>query len=419
MPFIELLHSFDKTNFDLEDGAPSGGPINASNYGHQHTYTPQNEFKNSPEYSGVLETDGFSGNPAIPGTGFLDLENNGPTNVPVNGHQQSYTPQDTFESNPAGTFQQGVLWDSTTQTSPIGGFSGNPNVPGTGFLDLQNNAPINVPNNLHQQNYTPQDTFENSPAHDGLLDDAAFDGPDQLDIETDPKTFFPKTNGRNSTFVQNWGPNANEFIKSEQGSKTGGKLYPTPDPNSPFANRLPAVFDGDLDLENNDPAVVGISGGGKEGFQPKYTPKKGQGYITPGEQESDLVKVEPGGEVVDLGSLKITALDIESDKADSKEGDSGGPRRLVNQSKKSFQSGQYTVKRAGGLGVGSIAGMNGQGGGVITQTLHTYTPQNPYFEAGGLDLTPIGSAQNVNSVPFTPKNNIVESNEEQGYDATI
>ena len=63
--------------------------------------------------------------------------------------------------------------------------------------------------------------------------------------------------------------------------------------------------------------------------------------------------------------------------------------------------------------------MNGQGGGVITQTLHTYTPKNPYFEAGGLDLIPIGSPQSVNSVPFTPKNNIVESNEEQGYNATI
>ena len=72
-----------------------------------------------------------------------------------------------------------------------------------------------------------------------------------------------------------------------------------------------------------------------------------------------------------------------------------------------------------GLGIGNVAGMNGQGGGVITQTLHTYTPQNPYFEAGGLDVIPIGSSQNVNSVPFTPKNNIVESNEEKGYDATI
>jgi hypothetical protein len=350
MPFIELLHSFDKTNFDLEDGAPSGGPINASNYGHQHTYTPQNKFKDSPEgdkSTGLLKDEGFDG---IEG---LDLENNGPKNVPLYNHNQ---------------------------------------------------------------NYTPTDEFINSPAHNGLLDDAAFDGPDQLDIETDPKTFFPKTNGRNSTFVQNWGPNANEFVNSEQGSKTGGKLYPTTDPTLPT---LTDAFDGDLDLENNDPAIVGISGGGKKGFQPQYTPKKGQGYITPGEQESDLVKVEPGGEVKDLGSLKITALDIASDEAGTEQGGSGGPRRIVDQSKKSFNSGQYTVTRAGGLGVGSIAGMNGQGGGVITQTLHTYTPQNPYFEAGGLDLTPIGSAQNVNSVPFTPKNNIVESNEEKGYDATI
>jgi len=54
--------------------------------------------------------------------------------------------------------------------------------------------------------------------------------------------------------------------------------------------------------------------------------------------------------------------------------------------------------------------MKGQGGGVITQTLHTYTPQNPYFDAGGLDLPrpPIGSPQSVNQQPFTPKNNVQE-----------
>lgn len=104
MPFIELQHSFDKTNFDLENGAPSGGPINASNYGHQHTYTPQNKFKDSPEYSGVLETDGFSGNPAVPGTGFLDLENNGPNNEATYGHEQLYTPQNgqRYEDSPQG-----------------------------------------------------------------------------------------------------------------------------------------------------------------------------------------------------------------------------------------------------------------------------------------------------------------------------
>ena len=400
MPFIELQHSFDKTNFDLEDGAPSGGPINASNYGHQHTYTPQNKFKDSPEgdkSTGVLKDEGFDG---IEG---LDLENNGPKNVPLYNHNQNYTPINKFKDSPEGDKSTGVLKDE--------GFDG---IEG---LDLENNGPINVPLYNHNQNFTPTEDYINSPAHNGLLDDAAFDGPDQLDIETNPKTFFPKTNGKNSTFIQNWGPNANEFIQSEQGSRTGGKLYPTTDPT---IATLTDAFDGDLDLENNDPAVVGISGGGKKGFQPQYTPKNGQGYIVPGAPtKSDLVEIEPGGEVVDLGSLKVTALDIASDEAGVEQGASGGPRRIVNQSKKSFDSGQYTVIRAGGLGVGSIAGMNGQGGGVIKQTLHTYTPKNPYFEAGGEDLIPIGSAQNVNSVPFTPKNNIVESNEEKGYDATL
>ena len=118
---------------------------------------------------------------------------------------------------------------------------------------------------------------------------------------------------------------------------------------------------------------------------------------------------------VDLkDSFKYTSLDLENNSP------LGGPNRTnAIQTKNPFNSGQYTVTRAGGLGVGSIAGMKGQGGEVITQTLHTYTPQNPYFEAGGLDVIPIGSPQNVNSTPFTPKNNIVESNEEKGYDATI
>lgn len=238
-----------------------------------------------------------------------------------------------------------------------------------------------------------------------------FDGDENLDIETNPKTFFPKTNGRNSTFVQNWGPNANEFRNSEQGSRTGGKLYPTSDPTiATFTN----AFSGNLDLENNDPASVGISGGGKEGFQPQYTPKDGQRY-----EDSPQGKLRSPDSAAEKNNFKTSALDLESSEAGIKQGGKGGPNRILDQSKNAFQSGQYTVKRAGGLGIGNIAGMNGQGGEVIKQTLHTYTPQNPYFEAGGLDLTPIGSPQNVNSVPFTPKNNTVENNGEKGYDATI
>ena len=157
MAFIELQHSFDKTNFDLENGAPSGGPINASNYGHQHTYTPQNKFKDSPEYSGVLETDGFSGNPAVPGTGFLDLENNGPTNVANNLHQQNWTPTDKFIDSPEGSKQGGNLKND--------GFDGPSGIPGTGFLDLENNGPNNEATYGHEQLYTPQDGqgYEDSP----------------------------------------------------------------------------------------------------------------------------------------------------------------------------------------------------------------------------------------------------------------
>ena len=229
-----------------------------------------------------------------------------------------------------------------------------------------------------------------------------------LDIETNPTTFFPKTGKQEFGFTQQWGPEANQYEQADLG-EDGSGLWKN-------------GFDGpkNLDIENNNPAVVGISGGGKEGFTPQYTPQDGQGYIIPGEaNKSDLVEVEPGGEVVDLGSLKVTALDIASDEAGVKQGASGGPNRIVNQSKKGFNSGQYTVTRAGGLGVGNIAGMKGQGGGVITQTLHTYTPQNPYFDAGGLDLTPIGSPQSVNQQPFTPKNNVVVSDKTTFYDATI
>ncbi len=405
MPFIELLHSFDKTNLDLEDEAPSGGPINASNYGHQQTYTPQNKFRDSPEgdkSTGLLKDEGFDG---IEG---LDLENNGPINVPLYNHNQNYTPTDEFINSPA---HSGLLDDAAFD--------------GPDQLDIETDPKTFFPKTGKQefgftQQWGPeanQYEFADLGEEGSGLYKNGFDGDENLDIETNPRTFFPKTNGRNSTFVQNWGPNANEFRNSEQGSKTGGKLYPTTDPT---IATLTDAFDGNLDLENNDPAVVGISGGGKKGFQPQYTPKNGQGYVVPGTPtQSDLVEIGPGGEVVDLGSLKVTALDIASDEAGVEQGGSGGPRRIVNQSKKSFNSGQYTVIRAGGLGVGSIVGMNGQGGGVITQTLHTYTPQNPYFEAGGLDLIPIGSPQSVNSVPFTPKNNIVESNEEQGYNATI
>jgi hypothetical protein len=295
---------------------------------------------------------------------LLDIETNPTTFFPKTGKQKfGFTQQWGPEANQYGNKyadlgEDGIgLWNN--------GFDGRAGISGSGFLDLENNGPNNVANYNHQQKWTPTD----------------------------------------------------EFILSPEGSRQGGNLK-----KDGFNFNARISGSGFLDLENNPPTSVGISRGGKEGFTPQYTPQEGQGYIVPGEakfSKSDLVEVEPGGEVVDLGSLKVTALDIASDEAGVEEGASGGPNRIVNQSKNGFKSGQYTVTRAGGLGVGNIPGMNGQGGGVITQTLHTYTPQNPYFDAGGLNLIPIGSPQSVNQQPFIRKNNIVESNEEQGYNATI
>ena len=46
----------------------------------------------------------------------------------------------------------------------------------------------------------------------------------QLDIETDPTTFFPKTGKQEFGFTQQWGPEANEYILNPQGQLQGGNL---------------------------------------------------------------------------------------------------------------------------------------------------------------------------------------------------
>lgn len=97
-PKVNLKDSFKYTNFDLEDSSPAGGPINAANNLHQQIYTPQNTFKASPEgqlQGGNLKTDGFSGNPLVPNTGFLDLENNDPASAQGGGGKEGFTPKYT------------------------------------------------------------------------------------------------------------------------------------------------------------------------------------------------------------------------------------------------------------------------------------------------------------------------------------
>ena len=94
-------------------------------------------------------------------------------------------------------------------------------------------------------------------------------------------------------------------------------------------------------------------------------------------------------------SFKYTSLDLEDSSPD------GGP----NRTNSNVGGGQYTVTRAGGMGLSSTA----EGGGVVTKTLHSYTPQNTY-----LDNNPIQT-----SVGFNPKDNISDPNNANGFDARI
>ena len=99
-------------------------------------------------------------------------------------------------------------------------------------------------------------------------------------------------------------------------------------------------------------------------------------------------------------SFKYTSLDLENPEP------TGGPNRTnAIQTKSPFNGGQYTVSRAGGQGFSG----NSEGGGVITQTLHTYTPNNTY-----LDNNPV-----QNSANFTPKDNVADPNNANGFDATL
>ena len=340
---VTLSSSFSYSQLDLQDS----GPINVANNLHQQKWTPTDKFIGSPEGSlqgGNIVTDGFSGNPLVPGSGFLDLENNGPNNVANYNHQQKWTPTDEFILSPEGSKQGGNLKND--------GFDGPSGIPGTGFLDLENNGPNNVANYNHQQKWTPTD----------------------------------------------------EYILNPQGQLQGGNLkkedkYRIDDENVASVN--PTI---NVPLNNH---------------QQIYNPLNQY-------EDSPQGRIRSTDSSAEKNNFKTSALDLEDPLAGinpppgSNQGAGGGPNRTnAIQSKNGFNSGQYTVTRAGGLGIGNIAGMNGQGGGVTTQTLHAYTPQNPYFDAGGLDLTPIGSPQSVNQQPFTPKNNVVVSDKTTFYDATI
>ena len=145
---------------------------------------------------------------------------------------------------------------------------------------------------------------------------------------------------------------------------------------------------------------------------PLDTPKLGTNQITsqpkwsPSSTYLDSIEgaITSPDSSAEKNNFKTSALDLENPLAGARQGGSGGPNRTnAIQSKNGFNSGQYTVIRAGGMGFSSTDA----GGSVVTQTLHAYTPTNPYFQAG----PPIPS-------PYV--NNVALPNNADGpHDATI
>tara|TARA_R100001443_G_scaffold117295_2_gene141159 strand:- start:1995 stop:2582 length:588 start_codon:yes stop_codon:yes gene_type:complete len=149
-----------------------------------------------------------------------------------------------------------------------------------------------------------------------------------------------------------------------------------------------------LDLENKQPLggpintnPITVNGVEYAGFTAKYSPT--EPYIQDGNQKSALVTVEPGGDVSDLGTLKVTALDIASDEAGTKQGGTGGPNRTnaTNQyntvgSDGSYQLTQYpstrnnfTTTPSNGTPLKNLEGKD-----VEKQTLQAYSPTNTYMD---------------------------------------
>ena len=145
-----------------------------------------------------------------------------------------------------------------------------------------------------------------------------------------------------------------------------------------------------LDLENRLPLggpinsdPVTINGVEYGGFSAKYSPT--EPYIQDGNQKSALVTVEPGGDVTDEGVLKVTALDIASNEAGTKQGGSGGPNRTNAENRLGTVGGDgtYTLQNASTSPLSPTPGgpaLKNKEGQDITQTLNTYTPGNTYME---------------------------------------
>ena len=146
-----------------------------------------------------------------------------------------------------------------------------------------------------------------------------------------------------------------------------------------------------LDLENRAPLggpintdPVTINGVEYGGFSAKYSPT--EPYIQDGNQKSALVTVDAGGDVTDEGILKVTALDIASDEAGTKQGGTGGPNRVApNQFNTVGGEGTYTNYKASTSPTTPLpsAGepLKTRDNKDSTSKLNAYTPDSTYMES--------------------------------------
>ena len=101
-----FFRSGDKTNLDLTNPTPFGGPINASRYQHQHLYTPENTYLDKfSEFASPNSAFGTKGDEVLPGSIFektsLDIENPLPTGGP-NRTNATNIPNGNYTNNRSG-----------------------------------------------------------------------------------------------------------------------------------------------------------------------------------------------------------------------------------------------------------------------------------------------------------------------------
>ena len=176
---------------------------------------------------------------------------------------------------------------------------------------------------------------------------------------------------------------------------TGRNDIPNIKPNEEVKGIRPGLVDSfnktNLDLENRAPLggpintdPVTINGVEYGGFSAKYSPT--EPYLQRGGQQSALVTVDAGGDVTDEGILKVTALDIASDEAGTKQGGTGGPNRIApNQFNTVGGEGTYTNYKASTSPTTPLpsAGepLKTRDNKDSTTKLNAYTPDSTYMES--------------------------------------